>query len=263
MRRSGPQEGGIDTAEHARSLVDRGFTVFEQAYDLTWVGAVRRDLERLYDDFGRPVPFDSGYAPLAPDVTLCAAGFAVTRFLARWPERAPSLLHPDVVEAIRRVLGRDMVLEIAGAVLSNRSRPFFAWHMHVGGRDMKDSAFEAPEAVGEPQRVMALAYLQELDDDAGPMLVFPRKTSDPIAPPHDPRREDWDGQIELRPKAGSVIVIDQCTWHAVRRARTDALRGFVGCTFASRSAPRGGQTDDSLGRFQGGGALLESVLRRD
>ena len=252
---------GVAAEDHARSLRERGFTVFERAYDPVWVASLRADLEGLYEELGRPPLHDPGHRGLAPGIELCAAGLAVRSLLAERPAWAATLLRPEVVASIRDVLGDDMVLEVAGCVVSDRARPFFAWHSHVGGVD--DGVHRRrgvwPEVHGA-ERVMCLLYLQELDDDAGPMLVLPRAVGDPAGPPFDCSLDRWPGQVELRPPAGSVIAIEQCTWHAIRRMQGPGLRMFIGTTFAARTTAPAGFVDRDLGRWVDASPLLASVV---
>ena len=249
-----------DVAGHATALRERGYTVFERAYDPSWVAVLRGELEALYEALGRPPLHDPGHRELAPGIQLCAAGLAVHSLLAQRPAYASTLLRPAIVAAIREVLG-DMVLEVAGCVISDRTRPFFAWHTHVGGVD--DGVHRRrgvwPE-VGGVERVMCLLYLQDVDDARGPMLVLPRAAGDPVALPYDHTLENWPGQVELRPPAGSVIAIEQCTWHAIRQMQGPGLRMFVGTTFAARTTAPAGFVDPSLARYTEASPLLASVV---
>lgn len=252
----------VDVDLHAASLRARGYTVFERVYDPAWVAALREELSSLHEALGRPPLHDPGARAIAPGIELCAAGLALRSILEQRPAWAPTLLHPGVVAALRGVLGDDMVLEIAGAVLSDRARPFFPWHSHIGGVD--DGVYWRrgawPEVAGI-ERVMTLLYLQDLDDDAGPMLVLPRAADDPSGPPFARELDAWPGQVELRPPSGSVIALEQRTWHAIRRMRGPGLRIFVGTTFAAREAAPAGYVDRELGRFAAASPLLASVLR--
>lgn len=252
----------IDVAAHSRALRERGFTVFDRVFDPAWVAALREDLISLHEALGRPPLYDPKGRAISPGVDLCAAGLAIRSILGERPAWAPTLLHADVIAAIRGVLGEDMVLEIAGAVISDHTRPFFPWHSHIGGVD--DGVYWRrgawPEVAGI-ERVMTLLYLQDLDDDAGPMLVLPRADGDPSGPPFERERDPWPGQVELRPASGSVIALEQRTWHAIRRMRGPGLRIFVGTTFAARHAEPAGFVDRELGRFAAASPLLGSLLR--
>ena len=107
-----------------------------------------------------------------------------------------------------------------------------------------------------------LLYLDDLTPDAGTLLIHPRRVTDPTPPPQDPALENWDGQIELACKRGTVVVMDQCTWHAARAKRSPGLRSFIACYFTSSSAPETSFVDESLRALASEGSLLASVLMR-
>lgn len=256
----------MDAGAHTRELVERGYTVYERLYEPEWVAALRDDIERIHAEVGRPNCYAPGNLELAPDINLCAAGLAVRRLLHLRPRWAANIVRPEVTDALRAVLGDDMLLEVAGCVISDRTRPFFAWHAHVGG--INDGVYHETgvwPSVTRTQRVMTLTYLQDLDDQNGPMLVYPRRVGEPIAPPHDPDALDWDGQVELRVPAGSLVALDECTWHAIRPKLDDGLRIFVGLTYAARDAPIGGWADDKLpaiAESEHASELLRTLVRR-
>jgi hypothetical protein len=158
-----------------------------------------------------------------------------------------------------------MVIEVAGCVVSDESRPFFGWHMHAGGVD--DGEYRKSgrwPTVTSMQRVMTLTYLQDLTDANGPMLILPRKVGDPTAPPQELDAAAWEGQVELRVPAGSLVIVDECTWHAVRPKRGPGLRMFLGVGYAARYAPVGGWADAEvaeLGQLEQASELLRALMR--
>jgi hypothetical protein len=252
-------------AAHTGELLERGYTVFESLYDLEWVAKIRAEIEDIHAELGHPRCYLPGNQELRPGVNLCAAGMAVHRLFLMRPHWTASLLRPEAVAALRGALGHDMVIEVAGCVVSDESRPFFGWHMHVGGID--DGQYRKSgqwPTITKMQRVMTLTYLQDLTDDNGPMLILPRKVGDPTAPPHELDAGSWAGQVELRVPAGSLVAVDECTWHAVRPKRTPGLRMFLGVGFAARDAPIGGWADREvreLGELEQSSELLRSLLR--
>jgi len=252
----------LDESAHARELGERGYTVFERAYDPAWVAALRADLEGLHSSLGSPSLHDPSGRSRAPGIDLCAAGLAVRSLLAQRPSWASTLLHPEIIASLRRLLGDDMVLEIAGCVLSDHTRPFFPWHSHIGGLD--DGVYwrrGAWPAVTGVERVMTLLYLQDLDSETGSMRVLPRAAGDPTGPAGDRELDTWPGAVELSPPSGSVIALEQCTWHAIPQMRGPGLRIFVGTTFAARAAEPAPFADPELRRWADASPLLGSLLR--
>jgi ectoine hydroxylase-related dioxygenase (phytanoyl-CoA dioxygenase family) len=255
----------MDSAAHTRELIERGYTVFESIYDPQWVAQIRGEIEGIHAEVGSPRCHAPDNLELRPGVVLCAAGLAIRRLVLMRPRFAASIIKPEVAAAMRGALGQDMVLEVAGCVVSDDSRPFFGWHMHVGGVD--DGEYRRRDhwpTVSKMQRVMTLTYLQDLTDDNGPMLILPRKLGDPTAPPQDLDARSWEGQVELRVPAGSLVAVDECTWHAVAPKRGPGLRMFVGVSYAARDAPVGGWADErvgELGALEQSSELLRSLMR--
>lgn len=248
---------------HARALRERGFTVVERSHSPTTVAKFRAGIEALHQRVGAPVPYSAKGEQLGPDVQLAPTGFVVTRLLAQFPELADELMSPDVVEVVRRVLGRDMHLELTGAVMCDAHRPFFSWHNHIGGIDVEDYRARTtwPRFV-ESQRVIAVLYLDDIDAQGGELRAYPRAVRDPTDAPFDDMTPDWPGHVALHFPAGSTVIFEQCTWHAAMPKTSPGLRMFVGAYLTSARAPRTDAVDDSLVGFAGGGALLQSLLRQ-
>jgi ectoine hydroxylase-related dioxygenase (phytanoyl-CoA dioxygenase family) len=246
---------------HARALRERGFTVVEHSHSAATVARFRAGIEALHRRCGAPVPYSAKGAQLGGDVQLAPTGFVVTRLLAQFPEFADELLCPDVIEIVRRVLGRDMHLELTGAVMCDATRPFFSWHNHIGGIDVEDyRARTTWPRFAESQRVIAVLYLDDIDVAGGELRAYPRAVSDPTDAPFDEMTPDWPGQAALHFPAGSTVIFEQCTWHAAMPKTSPGLRMFVGAYLTSSRAPRTEAVDDSLVGFSGGGTLLQSLL---
>jgi len=250
-------------ATHVRQLRERGYTVFERTYDDAEVARLSETMTRLHALAGSPECYSREPRRLAPEIELCTTGLVFYKFIKRCPEHADLMVRPDIVAAIRGYAGQDVELELTGAVIADSHRPFFAWHTHIGGID--DSKYRHAgiwPRFDEPQRLMTLLYVQDIRGDNGPLLVYPRRVEEPTAPPHDLSAIDWPGQIELEVPRGSVVIMDQCTWHAVRAKTSAGLRSFVGCYFKSPKAPPTEWVDESIRGFAGGGELLQSLLPR-
>jgi Phytanoyl-CoA dioxygenase (PhyH) len=247
--------------EHARRLFDEGFAVFESAYDTAEVDALRSGIEELYVKLGSPPCYAADFRILGPALHVGAPGLIIAKLVERRPDFACRILKAPIVETMRRVLGRDMYLELTASVIADETRAFFAWHTHIGGQD--DGAYRTtgqwPD-IPRPRRIGTLLYLEDLDDDNGPLLIYPRAAGGPTAPPHDLGAQDWEGQIVVRAPRGTVVAMDECTWHAARQKRTPGLRILLGCNFVSRDAPRAPLIEHSLREHVDGGELLRSVV---
>jgi ectoine hydroxylase-related dioxygenase (phytanoyl-CoA dioxygenase family) len=148
-------------------------------------------------------------------------------------------------------------------VLSDASRPFFDWHVHIDGVD--DAHYENKRAYPTfecSERVTHILYLDDLTEDNGQLLVYPRRLTDPTTPPFDPRREHWEGQVAIDCPRGSVVVLEQCTWHAAQQKRSGGIRAFVGSYFASGRSKVTPLADPALADWDGDDEVFRSILPR-
>ena len=251
-----------DVQDHAQALLQRGYTVVHLSHPPRTVAALREAILRVYRQYDSPIPYSPRDESLAPDVQLSPTGFVLTRLLSLLPDLADELFSPNVIEIARRVLGRTMHLELTGAVLSDRARPFFSWHNHIGGIDVEDyRARSLFPRFTRPERLITVLYLDDITEDGGELRAYPRRISDPTIPPFDRMQHSWPGQTPLHFPAGSTVIFEQCTWHAVMPKLSPGQRVFVGAYLTSDSAPETQLRDESLRDFTGGGELLRSLLR--
>jgi len=258
-------EGRFPTTapDHLAHLRERGFTVFEGFYEDAELDALSSTMARLYAAAGSPDCYSRQTQRLAPEIELSTTGLVFYKFIKHCPEHAELLVRPDFAAVIRAYVGDDVELELTGAVIADAHRPFFAWHTHIGGID--DGVYRRagiwPE-IPEPRRLMTLLYVDDIDEDNGPLLVHPRRVGDPTPPPHDPYALDWPDEVVLTVPRGTIVVMDECTWHAVRPKRSAGIRSFVGCYYKSPKAPPTEWVDETLRGFPGGGPLFQSLLPR-
>lgn len=255
-------DGALDLDGAVRQLGEEGYTVLPSLYPAEDVALFRRALIELHEGMDNLPSHPERHGPLPPAVELSPAGLVFHHFAARRPEVVPRLLRPEAVEILRRFLGRDMHLELAAGVVSDETRPFFEWHNHIGGSaERRFRGRPQLPRFERPQRVAVLCYLDDLEPGNGPLWVMPRRVSDPTEPPHATDREDWPGRVEIHCPRGSVVMIEQCTWHAVPQKREPGRRLYVGCYFGSREAPRSSlEIDDAL--YDHDDPLFRSVLPR-
>lgn len=248
----------IDAA--VEKLHAEGYCVLPRLYPPEAVEVMRRALVELHGTMDDLPSHPEHPPPLPPAVELSPAGLVFHHFAARRPEVVPHLLRPEAIEILRRFLGRDMHFELAAGVVSDETRPFFHWHNHIGGSAERRFRGQAHLPRFErPQRVAMLHYLDDLEPDNGPLLVMPRRVSDPTEAPHPTDRADWPGRVEIQCPRGSVVMIEQCTWHAVPQKRTPGRRLYVGCYFGSNEAPRSSlEIDEALYTYDD--TLFASVL---
>ena len=246
-----------------RELFERGYTVFERAYSTEEVDYFRDHLIQVYDRIGRPTLSANPPVYPAPDVEIGPAGIVFHKLTAHYPEMAARLYKSHIIAAIRALLGDDMHLELPAAAMSDSSRPFFDWHVHIGGVD--DAYFKGRRVFPtfeRSERVTVLLYLDDLTEDNGRLLVYPRKLTDPTTAPYDTKLQTWPGMVEIGCPRGSMVVLEQCTWHAARQKRSPGTRGFIGSYFAASTAKTTPLADAALRDWKGDDELFRSLLPR-
>lgn len=226
---------------------EQGYAILEGLLDREETAALRAEIEALIAELDPPGFFAASTVQVSETVAVTSTGLAISRLLDARPALAPRVLAPRLIDAMRETLGPDVRLELAGAVASDRRRPFFSWHTHIDGEE-EGQRVQRGEWPARPrtERVLTLLYLDDLDDETGPLYVHPRREGEPTAPPHPLDEEVWPGMIELRPRAGDLVALEQCTWHAARSLRRPGLRLLVGCYFAAAGAPEPPWLDRSL-----------------
>ncbi|MCX4243661.1 phytanoyl-CoA dioxygenase family protein [Paraliomyxa miuraensis] len=245
----------------AAELRERGYAVFEGARSPDDVRRIRDSLATRYAALGSPRTFARPPLEPGPDVEISAVGLVFHQLGKHCGEVAACLLDPEVVASARALLGDDMHLEYTAGIVNDGSRPFFRWHMHVGGVDnevyRKQQLFPS---FTRSERVTMLLYLDDLTRESGELLVFPRRVEDPTRPPFDPAKEHWHGQVALACRSGTAVLLEQNTWHAARPKESSGLRMFVACYFTASYAQRTSWRDHSWRPFAHDSALLRSLL---
>lgn len=248
---------------HLEELRERGYTIFERAYSTDEVDYFRNHLVSTWEALGSPkLDANPPYRP-SPDVEIGPAGVVFHRLTSHYPDLAARLYKPEIIAVLRGLLGDDMHLELPAGALSDASRPFFDWHTHIDGVD--DAYYQNKRVFPtftRSQRVTHLLYLDDLTVENGRLLVYPRRITDPTPPPFNPKVQRWEGAVEVDCPRGSVVVIEQCTWHAAHPKRSPGLRGFIGSYFASHDTPTTPWADEALRTWQGDDELFRSLLPR-
>ncbi|MEZ4383676.1 MAG: hypothetical protein R3A79_20260 [Nannocystaceae bacterium] len=245
----------------ARQLVDDSWAVVPGAYAGAKVDRLRGALAELYDRLEAPPLWSQRPLQLSDDLEVSGTGLVIHRLLSFAPELHRDLLEPPIVAILRRALGDDMHLEFAGAVITDASRPFFKWHNHVGGiDDERYRRLGLRPPVESIERVAMIVYLDAMGPDTGQLLIHPRRVSGRAGPPGDIDSPRWDDQVAVVGPPGTVVMIDQTTWHAALPRARPGLRFFFGLWFAAARAPRAARVDASLDAIDSPDPLLRSLL---
>jgi len=234
------------SADHARELESRGFTVFESLVPESTTAPIRDGLEAIWDRAGRPKLYAWEDVCVGEGLTVSPVGMAVSGVLRRLPVIVDMLLHQRLHELFAEVLGVGYELEMVSGIVSDRSRAFFFWHNHIGGIDGEDYRGRPHPRVSDVERLACTYYASPLDAAHGTMLVHPRARGDATEAPQPETLEQWEGAIELTAPVGSVLVLDQCTWHSVKPMSCGGRRYFVGSFVRRAGLPATVRSDPSV-----------------
>lgn len=232
---------------HATQLREEGFTVLPGLVPADRVADHAAVLEALWRRLGRPELYASRDELLGEGVRVNPVGMVCPGILARIPAVTELLLEPRLLALFEALLGADFELEMSTGILSDRSRGFFFWHHHVGGIDADDVRARGDyPRYDRIERIGCTLYATPLDEDHGSMLVWPRRFDAPTAPPHPPGTEPWPGAVRVHAPAGSVVLFEQGTWHAVTAMRVPGRRAFIGLFVRRADLPPTRRTDPSI-----------------
>lgn len=234
--------------EHARALHERGFVCLEGLVPAALTDACVAAMEAVWQRLGRPSLFSQADVWHAPEVHVSPVGLTRAGILDELPAARELLLRPELLTLLAAALGPGFSLELGAGVLSDHGRPFFFWHHHVGGIDGEDHRGRPFPTFGRCERLACTLYACPLDDDHGVMLVSPRSVDASTAPPRPPAAEPWPDAVELRAPTGSVVVLDQGTWHAVTPMRRPGRRVFIAFFVRRAGLPPSVRRDPSLAR---------------
>ncbi|PRQ04996.1 hypothetical protein [Enhygromyxa salina] len=245
-----------------QSLIEHGFAVLPGSYAAAKVARLRGALEQVYLRLHEPPLWSDEPQWLGDDLEVSGTGLVIHKLLKLCPDLHRDMLEDDAVQVLRGALGSDMRLEFAGAVVTNHTRPFFKWHNHVGGiEDEKFRRLGLRPPIETPERVAMIVYLDEMGPETGQLLIHPHRVSGASGPPAPVEQPDWDGRYEVVGPPGTVVMLDQTTWHAALPRTVDhELRFFFGLWFASASAPAAERVDESLLSVDTRDPLLRSLL---
>lgn len=243
----------------AHQLLTRGYAVFESLHDDVELSRWRALLAEIHAGHGAPPCYSRLPRPIAPGVEIGRTGFVIAKLLERRLDLAAAFLQPPVVDALREALGQDVRIELTAAILADASRPPFPWHTHIGGQDDTQLKLTGawPSFV-RPRRIGTLLYLEDLDAAGGPLVLMPRTIDEPTGPVGDPDVESWPGEVVLTVPRGTVVALDECTWHSVRPRTAPGLRTLLACNYVATSAPPSPVVEESV-RDQSLDALLRGA----
>lgn len=223
----------------AETLARRGFVLLPSVVSAPECAAYLEAVDASWRELGEPALHSQEDLAVGPNATVSPVGLVLADFLHRHAWAHELLLPPAVRDIASSVLGGDFVLERGAAVLSDHSRPFFFWHHHLLGmmnaRDYRalDVRYPVYDVI---TRLSCTFYPVPLDEERGEMLVMPHRLGEPTAPAYEAMDAEWPGQETVTCPAGSVLVMEQSVWHAVRAMKQPGRRSFLGGFLAQASS---------------------------
>lgn len=250
--------------QHAANIREQGYTVFPRLIPEADVEILRAAvLARLAEERPQRM-WSETMVHLSDAVSTNITGVNFWRFFEERPELISLVLREPVLETLRLTLGEGFCIEHLSVGITDESRGFFPWHTHIGGLD--DDAYPIRDGwphVPTLDRITPVLYLNDtLHEDDGTLLMLPRRIGDAHAPEGDVWTE-WPGQVEVRVPRGSVVIMEQCTWHAVRPMRRPMQRALIAGSFRAAHVPPHHKEAVGLRALAGRNALLDSVLPRE
>lgn len=203
-------------------------------------------LEAEWQRVGEPPLYSKEDVPIEEGMHVSPVGLACGGILRRIPALADFLLKPTLLAFFERALGTGFELELGSGIVSDASRGFLTWHQHAGGIDEPDLRRKEYPHGSRVERVGCTLYTSPLDEDHGTLLVHPRAADSSTQPPFEPGRVPWPGTKELHAPAGSVVILDQGTWHAVTPKRAPGRRHFFAFFVRRAGLPRTKRRDESI-----------------
>ena len=223
--------------EAAQQIEELGFAVLAHVFEAQEVVALRKDIERVFDELprdGRAVGRSAEDDEMFRYEMLNRSGLA---------QRA--IGHPRILEVIEPLLGDDCHV-IANTAWRNPaghpgSHGGQAWHIDAGPHVPRPERVPWPDEIPYPVfAIGAHIFLLDCRRDDGPTAVVPRSHRSGRYPPMkrlmDPHLEYQDRKpIALLARAGDVALFASDVWH--RRLPTgprDAGRCFLQAHYGRR-----------------------------
>ena len=168
-------------------------------------------------------------------------GIILRHLMDKDPVFLELLKYPPVLSVCRAMMGplvrlRGLTARISfpGAEVQETN-----WHQH-----MRVVSKPLPPWFSQPHAIDALIYLDDIDDDTGPVCIVPGSHTWLDRHPDHQVFESIEGEKILRVPAGSVVMIHGNLWHrampTLRKKRRMLILGYTPTWL--RKSPHGGPT---------------------
>jgi hypothetical protein len=192
------QEDTKTLQEHFEEFKTDGFTLFPRMLDASWVKAMRDSFEEIADRI--PNPDGSRSATFVdmlehkPDLVL------------------PAMTNKRLLDFTEMIVGPHVQLE---SITYRRTAPADANTNPILGfhRDMF-AEFPQEGVYNRPLLFNALSYLQDLDDENGPLRIIPGSHMQAMSLTPEEARQPHPDEIIVYPQAGDVAVFHNAMIHS-------------------------------------------------
>jgi hypothetical protein len=219
-----------------QSVLEKGYCILESVYSERDCAEMREIFQRAWSAAGRPGQGGT-------------FGFVMHPLLKYAPEMARFYANPVVIDALRDVLQDAPRLAHSGGLMSDATRNFTEWHYHRS--DIVDEKVvwnlnraERPNGI---ERVLGNVYIDGSSDEMGPLLLYPRRAGERLAPPFLDKFSDWPGQVVVHCAPGSMLIFDQSVFHAARSAKAGLTRRIFGGHYQGWNNPAPHREDNLSG----------------
>jgi ectoine hydroxylase-related dioxygenase (phytanoyl-CoA dioxygenase family) len=192
----------VFSGDQVSAFASSGYLLVEDLFDSGTIEGLRAATDELRQDkFGESTA--STYRSQAFAGQYLREPHAYDRRFWVLLERYP------IVDSVRSVLGpRITMRSMSVRITLPGTQAGTKWHA-----DQRSLVVPRPPMYTEAHVVTCLLYLDDIDDHCGPTFVVPGSHRIDAMPPDDRLYSNLDGQVAIRPRAGSMLFIHSALWH--------------------------------------------------
>jgi ectoine hydroxylase-related dioxygenase (phytanoyl-CoA dioxygenase family) len=198
--------------EHARRVLDEGYTILPELLDQALVATLRDTVAALLEDLE---------IPYGTNEFLGLRTRRIFNLLARDPVFAQLPIHDALLPIAERVLDRECLLSSLTAI-----------HMEPGETDQPIHADDGSVPLPKPHvptACIATVALTDFSADNGGTRIVPGSQHRD----RSPRRGDLHQPLPVEMSAGSVLVYHGSLWHGGGANRTHSPRTAIVCNYCA------------------------------
>ena len=184
--------------EHFEEFKTDGFTLFPKMFDDSWVKAMRDSFEEIADRLPNP----DGSRPAA-----------VVDVLEHKPDLVlPALRNERLLDFAEMIIGPYVQLESITYARTTPhapdTNPVLNFHRDMFAEFPQDGVYYRPLLFN------ALSYLQDLNDENGPLRIIPGSHRKAMSLTPEERKQPHPDEVIVYPKAGDIAVFHNAIVHS-------------------------------------------------